>query len=95
MTVFAWILFVITALSAIGFLYSWFDEGAGLIGFLFAVACVVYLVFYLFIPPVPSLMTWIYFISFCVFTFVALLFRQFPAFVGLGIFVLFFALVLF
>jgi hypothetical protein len=95
MTVFAWILFVITALSAIGLLQMWFSDGEGIFSFLGAAASVVYLIFYLFLTPFNATVTWVYFIIFCILTLVSLFLRQLPTFLGFGIYALFYALVLF
>lgn len=95
MTVFAWILFIISALVALGTLHSWFAYGEGLLVFFGSAACVVYMVFYLFLTPFGSVVTWIYFIVMCVFALATLLIRNIFGFIQYGTYVLFFALVLF
>ncbi|MBQ8657959.1 MAG: hypothetical protein IJ506_02390 [Clostridia bacterium] len=95
MTVFAWILFIISALIALGTLYEWFAEGRGLFAFIGSAACVVYLIFYLFITPFNVYVTWGYFIGVCLFVLGGLLLRKLGYLIGFGVYVLFFALVLF
>ncbi len=95
MTVFAWILFIISALVALGTLHSWFAYGEGLLVFFGSAACVVYMVFYLFLTPFGSVVTWIYFIGICILALAALLLRNPFAFISFCIYALFFALVLF
>ena len=95
MTVFAWILFIITVLVTLGSLYEWFGEGSGLLVFLGSAACLVYLVFYLFLTPFGTIATWVYFIVMCVFALATLLIRNIFGFIQYGTYVLFFALVLF
>ena len=95
MTVFAWILFVITSLIALGALYSWFVDGKGLFAFIGSTACVVYLVFYLFLTPFNIYVTWGYFIGVCLFVLGGLLLRRFSYLLGFGTYAIFFALLLF
>ncbi len=97
MVVFAWILFVITALVTLGSLFTWFNDGEieSLFTLLGSIAGLVYLIFYLFITPFAAVATWVYFIATCLLALVALLLRKVFPLVEYTAFAVFFALVLF
>ena len=95
MVVFAWILFIVAALVALGALYTWFSEGVGLFTLLSSAAAVVYLVKFLFFTPFGLIATWIYFVGACLLLLFALLMRNVFTFTWYGAFVVFFAIILF
>ncbi len=95
MTVFAWILFILSALIALGTLFDWFSEGKGLLAFIGSAACVVYLIFYLFLTPFNVYVSWGYFIFVCLYVLGGLLLRRFAYMLGFGTYAIFFAIVLF
>lgn len=95
MTVFAWILFILTALCVLGSLFSWFADGEGLGALVVSGALVVYYIFYLFITPFNTVTNWIYFIGVCLLAAWALLRRQPFLTLAYGVLIVFFALVLF
>lgn len=59
MLVFAWILFIISALSTLVFLWEWFGAGQGFIGLIHSVCLTAYLVCYLFIVKFGLIANWI------------------------------------
>ncbi len=95
MTVFAWILFIISVLSALVALYEWFNEENVLVAFLGSAACTVYLIFYLFLTPFNTYATWGYFIGACLVALGGLLLRKLGYFIGFSVYAIFFALLLF
>jgi len=95
MTVFAWILFILSSLIALGTLYEWFAEGKGLLAFIGSAACVVYLIFYLFLTPFNVYVSWVYFVGACLYVLGGLLLRRLGYLIGFGTYAIFFALVLF
>lgn len=97
MEVFAWILFIITALTTLGSLLVWFNDGEleGLFTTIGSIAGLVYFIFYLFVAPFGVVATWIYFIAAAVFTLIALIARKIFPLVLFSAYTVFFALVLF
>ena len=95
MTVYAWILFVITALVTLGSLYNWFCDGENLLTFFGSAGGLVYFIFYLFITPFSLIATWVYFICSCLFALIGLLLKKGWDFTQFTAYAIFFALVLF
>ena len=95
MIVYAWILFIITALVTLGSLYNWFCDGENLLTFFGSAGGLVYFIFYLFINPFGPVATWVYFICSCLFALVGLLLKKGWDFIQFTAYLIFFALILF
>lgn len=95
MTVFAWVLFVISALSILTYLWEWFARGEGLLTLLQSLGMGTYCVLYLFVFSPPAMVTWIYFGVYCGFAFLSLIMRKLYATVYATTCGIFFALILF
>ena len=95
MTVFAWILFILSALSALVSVWDWFAEGKALLVFIQTLGITVYCIFYLFIFPLGLIANWIFFGVYCLLTVIGLLMRKvYPTLHGVTC-IIFLALILF
>ena len=95
MIVFAWILFILSALSALGSVRAWFAEGRALLVFLQTLGITVYCVFYLFIFPLGFIANWIFFGAYCLLALIGLLTRKLYSMLHGVTCIIFLALVLF
>ncbi|MBR2023350.1 MAG: hypothetical protein IJ996_02380 [Clostridia bacterium] len=76
MAVFAWILFILSALFALVSVWEWFGEGRALLTLFQTLGITAYCIFYLFIFPLGLVANWIFFGVYCAFALVALCTRN-------------------
>ncbi len=76
MLVFAWIVFVFSILAILAYALTWFGEGEGFFGVLQSVGLVVYCIFYLFVSPFGTVVSWVFFGVYCAFFLLNLLLRR-------------------
>ncbi len=95
MVIFAWILFVLSILSVLLFTYYWFAEGSCFLELLQSIALVVYLVFYLFLTPFNTIVSWVYFGCYCLLFLISFVRRALAGTIVSVVYVIFFALIVF
>ena len=76
MSVFAWILFILSALSALVSVWEWFAEGRALFTFFQTLGITAYCIFHLFLFPLGLVANWIFFGVYCAVALISLFMRN-------------------